>query len=207
MPLYTHVSTNWFIHFLQMDRSPVVDTIAIRKLYLASAMQNMVKFALESPVEWDRLVVYEADMQPPYDALARIAQYPDRVDIVGSIYFQHPVPHHPVVYTQADEDHFAYLDGSQIDTMMTQPGLYPVDAVGFGFTSVHRRVLEKWNPDIPMFGGEQHAIGHDLYFCREARKQGFAVHIDTAIHCGHLTEVPISYAENVMVRNTGESHG
>lgn len=207
LPLYTHVSTRWFINFISMDRTPVVDTIAIRKLYLAAAMENMIQWSLESDVEWDRLVVMEADMLPPLNALTRIANYPDGLDVVGSMYFQHPAPHHPVVYKQVDADHFSHLHHSQVDPMMQSPGLYPVDAVGFGFTSVHRRVLEKWNPDIPMFGGEQYRIGHDMYFCANARAQGFAVHVDTAIQCGHLTETPVTYEDNRQLRTVGDTDG
>lgn len=191
MPLYTHVSTRWFVNWVQLDKAPMVDLIAIRKLYLAAAMNLMVTDSLTRD-GWDRLVVYEADMLPPRDALVRISNYPDTLDIVGCMYFQHPAPHRPVVYTQHDENHFLPLARNQVDDMMAEPGLYPVDAVGMGFTSIHRRVLEKWAADVPMFGGE-HELGHDMWFCRAAQQQGFSVHVDTGIECGHLTETPITY--------------
>jgi hypothetical protein len=192
LPLYTHVSTNWFIRYLQVDKSDVVETLAIRKMYLASAMDNFVKWALDHD-NWDRLVIYEADMLPALDSLTRIAHYPDQLDIVGSLYFQHAAPFPPVVYEQFDDDHFRYLDRTQIEPMVKQPGLYPVDSVGMGLTSIHRRVFQKWDPDSPMWGGEQHKIGHDMFFCRQARRQGFTVHVDTALQPGHLTELPITY--------------
>lgn len=191
IPLYLTVPAIWFCRFEEMDRTPVAGLVATRKLYLASAMTNMVAGSLERD-DWNRLVVYEADMLPPTDAFARIAQYPDTLDIVGSMYFQHAPPNHPVVYSQVDDTHYMNLHRSQIDHMMDKPGLYPVDAVGMGFTSIHRRVLETWNPDTPMFGGEAE-LGHDLYFCREAHRQGFSVHIDSAIECCHLTEIALNY--------------
>jgi hypothetical protein len=84
--------------------------------------------------------------------------------------------------------------------MMAKPGLYPVDAVGFGFTSIHRRALANWPADGPaMFGGENE-LGHDMWFCRELKRQtnpltdeGCTVHVDTGLHCGHLTETTIIY--------------
>lgn len=191
LPLYTHVSTNWLIRFLEVDRTPVVDTIAIRKMYLAKAMENMAEWAIKSPIEWDRLVIYEADMMAPRDALTRIANYPDHLDIVGSMYFQHAPPHQPVCYQQEDENHFRALARNQVDHMMTNPGVYPVDAVGFGLTSIHRRVLTKWDAGT-MFSNEN-TLGHDMWFCRAARRQGFSVHVDSGIECGHLTEWPITY--------------
>lgn len=182
----------WFVRFEEMDRTPVAGLVATRKLYLASAMNHMVTDALARD-DWDRLVVYEADMLPPPNAFVRISQYSDSLDVVGSMYFQHPPPHHPVVYSQVDEGHYTHLARNQVDEMMASPGVYPVDAVGMGFTSIHRRVLANWDTNIPMFGGEQHQIGHDMYFCREAQRQGYSVHIDSGIECGHITELPVTY--------------
>jgi hypothetical protein len=182
----------WFCRFEEMDRTHVVGVVATRKLYLASAMTNMVQGSLERD-DWDRLVVYEADMMPPRDAFTRIAHYPDTLDIVGSMYFQHPPPHHPVVYSQFDEDHYTALARNQIVDMMDKPGVYPVDAVGMGFTSISRRVLESWDADVPMWGEERHELGHDMYFCRAAKQQGFGVHVDSGIECGHLTETTVTY--------------
>jgi hypothetical protein len=178
---------------MQLDKTPVVETFAVRKMYLAAAMGKMCESAVMSELPWTRMVVYEADMMPPHDALTRIAAYPDdQLDIVGAVYFQHSAPHAPVFYDQTDEEHFKALHRSQVDEMMAAPGLYPVDAVGMGFTSIHRRVLQNWDPDVLMWGGETE-LGHDMWFCREAKRQGFTVHVDSGIACGHLTEVPITY--------------
>lgn len=193
LPLYTHVSTAWLIAFLQLDRAPVVDLLAVRKLYLAASMTKMCESAMQRD-GWDRMVVLEADMMPKPDALNRIAQYPDdQLDIVGCMYFQHALPHDPVVYSQFDENHFTALHRSQVDEMMAAPGLYPVDAVGMGFTSIHRRVFDNWDPDTILWGGEKADLGHDMWFCREARRQGFTVHVDSGLECGHLTELPVTY--------------
>ena len=179
---------------MQLDKTAVVETFAIRKMYLAAAMTKMCESAVQSELPWDRMVIYEADMMPHRNALNRIADYPDdQADIVGAVYFQHTSPHDCVIYSQHDEEHFKPLHRSQIDEMMAAPGLYPVDAVGMGFTSIHRRVLEKWDPKIPMWGGGDSELGHDMYFCREARRQGFTVNVDSGIECGHLTEIPITY--------------
>jgi len=188
IPLYLTVPALWFCNWESMDKRNVVGVMATRKLYLASAMRNMVAGALERD-DWDRMVVLEADMLPPADAFLRIAQYPDSLDIVGSLYHQHPEPHHPVVYEQVTDTGFRPLHFTQIEPMVEAPGLYEVGAVGMGFTSIHRRVLEKWDTETPMWDSPD--IGHDLYFCREARRQGFSVRVDTAIQCGHLTEIAV----------------
>lgn len=193
-PLYLSVPAAAFVRSHEMDRTHVVDTLAVRKLYLAKAMTDLVAGALNSGIEWDRIVIVEADMLPPADAFTRIAHYPEHLDIVGSMYFGHDAPHHPIVYSQFDDTHFTPLAGNQVDEIMAAPGLYPVDAVGLGFTSISRRMLEQWDPDVLMFGGE-HQLGHDLWFCRAARRQGFTVHVDSGIEVKHLTEVPIGYSD------------
>jgi len=196
IPLYLTVPAIWFCRWEECDKRNVVGVMATRKLYLAASMNNMVGGALERD-DWDRMVVLEADMIPPVDAFTRIANYPDTLDIVGSMYFQHPPPHHPVAYTQADEDHYRNLHRSQIEPMMDNPGLYPVDGVGMGFTSIHRRVLETWDENTLMFGGEAE-LGHDLWFCRAAKRQGFTVHVDSGIECAHLTEIGIGYQHSKL---------
>jgi hypothetical protein len=109
------------------------------------------------------------------------------------------------VYSQVttdDGDYFNPLHLSQVKPMMSNPGLYPVDAVGFGLTSVHRRVFEKWDQNIPMFEGSE--LGHDMQFCRAARRLGFTVHADTAIHCGHLSEVAHTFQDALNAEQQGE---
>lgn len=195
LPLYTDVPVNWFVRFLSLDKAPVVDYIATRKQYLSSAMTKLFQQAIDFDYEWDRIVVLEADMMPRRDALVRIANYPDHLDIVGSLYHQHSYPHHPCVFEQVDENNYRTLAPNQIQHMTEQPGLYPVDGVGFGLVSVHRRVLEKWDKDVPLFASQVELLGHDLFFCRAAIQQGFSVHVDTVQQCGHLSEVQTTHQD------------
>lgn len=190
LPLYTDVSSRFFVNFLQLDRQHIVDTIATMKVYLPVAMNQMVESALQRD-DWNRLVVLEADMTPPSDVFNRMAAYPDHLDVVAAMYFQHPAPHRPVVFEQVDDDHFKHLHSSQIDHMMSHPGLWPVDGVGMGCTTIHRRVFEKWDQSTPLFHTE--TLGHDMHFCKHARLQGFSIHVDSGLECGHLTELPVTY--------------
>lgn len=203
LPLYLSVPATWLVRFIEVDKTHVVDYLATRKLYLAKSMTTMMQGALKLEADWDRILVWEADMLPPRDAINRIAQYPDTLDIVGCMYFQHAAPHHPIVYQQEDEDHYRALDASQVTAMLDKPGIYPVDAVGMGFTSIHRRVLEKWDDTVPMFGGE-HVLGHDMFFSREARRQNFSVAVDSGIQCLHLTEVGIGFEDARRASDLGK---
>lgn len=215
LPLYRSLDVEVFIRFLNMGKDYVSGVRYVRKMYLAASMQKLVEDALNAEEPWQRLVVYEADMLPPVDGFDRIATYPDHLDIVGSVYFQHPPPHNPVIYTQDVEqlNKFRPLYPNQMDIMMDKDGhetlcgdtelacahkcnrgVFPVDAVGMGFTSIHRRVIENWDPDIPMWGGEMF-VGHDLWMTWKSREQGFNVSVDTALECKHITAYPIGYAD------------
>jgi hypothetical protein len=198
MPLYTHVSTNFLIGFLRLDKQHMVEIIPTRKQYLAASMAEMCSAALNFDTAWDRLIVYEADMIPPIDAMVRIAEYPDECDVVGSMYFDHHHPYHPKVFQQATDDPVQYkpLWYNQIEDMMDNPGLYPVDAVGFGFTSIHHRVLES----VPMLKTSEFGLGHDMDFCYRVKQAGFNVHVDSAIQSWHLTEVAIKYEDYLKAK-------
>lgn len=196
-PLYHHVPATWFAQWEKMERHFVAGTLVINGAYITTAMDVMVKMALEMEEPWDRLLVYEHDMIPPADAITRIANYDVDYDIVGSMYFSHTPPHFAFVYIENPED--GDLDPIAPNTVKDwcdEPMLYEVGAVGFGFTSIARHVLEKWDPDTPMFQlGSTHG-SHDLWFCHHARQQGFKVFVDTGIVCEHLSEVSTNMSHN-----------
>jgi hypothetical protein len=172
-----------------MDRGAVQGTILVDGAYLTQAMDHIVSNALSQEVDWERLVIYEHDMIPPLDAFNRIAnEYPPDADIVGSFYFRHEPPHNAVVYIQQPDDSYGPLTSETVKEWTDKPALYAIDAVGFGFTSIHRSVLEDWDKSIPMFSMDETYGSHDLWFCHHAIEQGFNLSVDSGIVCGHLTK-------------------
>lgn len=195
-PLYKQAPAAWFINWLRMNRAQVTGHVATDGVYITRAMNILVDLALSSE-DWDRLVIFEHDMIPPLNALERIAAYGPEFDIVGTTYFQHEPPHHVMAWMEVQPPLLSPLTGEVVKLMVESPGLYKVDAVGFGLTAISRRVLENWDPSIPMFDcTEGPILGHDLWFCEQARKQGFTVWLDSGIGSGHLTELPVGYAES-----------
>jgi hypothetical protein len=198
-PLYHQVPATWFAQWEKMDRQHVAGTLVINGAYITTAMDVMVRMALEMDEPWDRLLVYEHDMIPPPEAITRIANYDPDYDIVGSMYFSHTPPHFPFVYIvneeNGDTDPIAPVT---VKDWCDDPMLYEVGAVGFGFTSIARHVLERWNPDSPMFKIDMDAGfgSHDLWFCHQARKQGFRVYVDSGIVCEHLSEFSVGLSYN-----------
>lgn len=197
-PTYHSVPAAFFTRWMGMNKPNVVGNITVDAVYLPLAMEMIVAEALQKQ-GWDRLVIMESDTIPPLDAFERIDQYGD-VDIAGSMYFHHDKPHAPMVYMQEPVTRrHNPLTPQTVKAWVEDPALHPCDGVGFGFTSIARRVLEQWDPQIPMFHTVRQEIdlgSHDLWFCYQARKQGFKVYVDSGILCDHLTQVPIGYSHN-----------
>jgi hypothetical protein len=201
-PLYKHLPVAWFTNFMLMDRKPLMGWIATNAVYVNEAFRLLKEDALRAYPDFERLVFMEADMLPPAHAFARISEYPPDYDIVGSVYFGHRMPHHAMAWMEAtDQPGFRPIVPEAIKEMVDRPAAYPVDAVGFGFTSITRRVFECWDDGL-MFDAVPPVISHDLSFCKRAREQGFKVWLDSGIVCGHLTETLTTYEMNQACKGT-----
>jgi hypothetical protein len=79
------------------------------------------------------------------------------------------------------------------------PGVYPVDCVPMGCTSIDRKVLETWPADQPFFSSYTNprgaTISHDIFFCRVAQDNGWQAYIDTRLRIEHLvlTRINLTY--------------
>ena len=157
----------------------------------------------------ERVVVIEADMILPKNALLKHAMHTD--DIVGSVYVQHSPPFLINAQWQA-------ADGSRKWGHPTPeswrgifdqgPALVKCDVVGLGCTSIARKVIEEWPEDTLMFWndysrddkGDPTTLGevsHDVWFCTHARDLGYNVYLDTSIQCAQLTEGEVTVANYV----------
>lgn len=196
-PMYRQVPVPWFFNWLQMEKDPIIGTVATEGIPVDISMSTMVDMTFDKfGDDWDRLVVMEHDMIPPLDAFNRIATYRDEHDIVGSTYFKHDWPHHVMAWMQVIPPRFSPLTAEVVQHMVEHPALYEVDGVAMGFTSIRRQVFENWDSSAPMWTPTPPLAGHDLHFCNEAKKQGFKVWLDSGIGAGHLTMVPIGYSHS-----------
>lgn len=196
LPLYRTVPVSWLFNWLRMDQSHVGAVVGTEAMYLPMAMEILINHAFKECPDFDRLVVLEHDMIPPLDAFTRIAQYGYEHDIVGSTYFKHDYPYHVMAWMQVKAPMFSPLTAERVKEMVEAPGLYPVDGVAMGLTSIARHVIEDWDYNVSMWNPAPPLVGHDLHFCNEAKKQGFKIWLDSGIGCGHLTEVPIGYPDS-----------
>ncbi len=198
MPTYHAVPTAVMGAFLQLDRRgiEVTSTTISAGVYVSAAMRSFRDELLEHRDPFERLLIIEADMILPRDALIRHANHTE--PIVGSMYVMHAPPYMPICTAPADEhDYHRTFTAEEVRDMIDAPGLYEAMNVGFGCTSIRRDVLEDWPKDMPMFANRQGLtsdglsveLGHDVAFGLEARRYGWKSYVDTNILCGHLTEV------------------
>ncbi len=196
IPLYRSLPATFFAHWLRMDKTKVAATVTVEGVYLTHAMTTLVCMALDHD-DWDRLVIMEHDVIPPVGAFERIAEYGPDKHIVGPLMFQHVPPYTAMVFGEDPDPEGTVLPfGPDIVKQVAEtPALYACSAVSFGFTAIHRDVLERWDADIPMFVHDNDT-SHDVYFCSRAREQGFGVFVDSTLLCDHLTEMPININHN-----------
>lgn len=204
LPLYRTVPVTWLFNWLKMDMTHVGAVVGTEAMYLPMAMEVLINQAFQDCPDFDRLVVLEHDMIVPHDAFTRIAQYGYEHDIVGSVYFKHDYPFHTMAWMQVKPPMFSPITAQRIKEMKESPGLYEVDGVAMGLTSIARHVLEDWNYEVPMWNPAPPLVGHDLHFCNEAKKpqhgsnkdRAFKIWLDSGIGCGHLTQVAIGYEDS-----------
>jgi hypothetical protein len=201
-PLYRQVSVSWLFNYQTMNKQHVAAVVGTEAIYITMAMNQLVNMAFEQCPDFDRIVFMEHDMIPPQNGFDRIAQYGPEHDIVGTTYFKHDYPHHVMAWMQVDPPFYSPLTAEVVRYMFENQALYEVDAVAMGFTAIKREVFEQWDRTIPVWEppppepGERGLVGHDLWFCNAAKKQGFKVFLDSGIGSGHLTLLPIGYGHS-----------
>ena len=147
---------------------------------------------------WKRLLSLEHDHEFPRDAFRRHAAYTQ--PIVGGMYFLRDVENPLPVFYMWDKDrrNATNPDAEAINEIITKPGLYPMDCVPMGCTSIAREVLEEWPKDQPFFSSFTNpsgaTISHDVFFCRVAQDHGHQPYIDSRLSVSHFCMVPIDKA-------------
>jgi hypothetical protein len=153
--------------------------------FLPDAHNTMVKAALEIP-GWDRILFIEHDHSFPSNLLEHMGEYTD--PIVGALYFNRMVeaPEPIVYYWNTNRTAIGRLQPFQMAPLLEKRGLYTVDVVPMGCTSIRRDVFENWPKDIPYFAAPTSQVNgkqmsDDVFFCRHAQNQGYEIKVDSAI--------------------------
>lgn len=200
LPLYSPVWPKFLIHWLefqeQVARYDAYAGLVITEMAPVDlAMNDMVTNALKDP-NWDYAFVVESDMRMPPGVLRRLGGLdPKTHPIYGCLYFgrtkenQTPIPGHWI------NGRLHRLSYEQTCKMLPErggvAGLHRVDTVGMGATAIHRSVFERWpwTPSHPWFRFDYDhmgPIGHDVWFCVEAGRQGYPIYVDSSMIAKHI---------------------
>jgi hypothetical protein len=152
---------------------------------------------------WDRLLFLENDHDFPTDVLFKHSQYTQ--PIVSGLYVQRRVDQPlPVIYKWDNgRRNLIRHSPTEMQQMLTERGLYEVDAVGFGCISIRRDVLEGWPADTHMFQTPMNPhtgnlMTDDVWFCRKAQDLGYTIWVDTSLRVDHYALFPIG--DSLFVR-------
>jgi hypothetical protein len=180
-----------------------VKTILAEGPYVALNMRGIVTKALETP-GWDRLLVLETDMICPPDTLLRHMAH--TAPVVGGLYFMHYPPYNPVAMLKHGKGMWRQITPDEIRQLAEAgEGVFKVDSVGLGCTSIRRDILENWPKHLPYFQsaytrkkqileGSFGEVSHDAWFCNQVSAQGHDVFLDPNIRCDHLSKVRVNLA-------------
>lgn len=200
LPLYGVVFAKFLIHWLEFQQQiaryqKYAGLHATELAPVDFAMNEMLQQALKDP-NWDYGFVMEQDMRMPPGVLERIGGLDSKeVPIYSCLYFgrvkenQQPVPGFWI------NGQLRRLTYEQVCKMLPErggvAGLHKVDTVGMGATAIHRSVFEKWpwTPSHPWFRFDYDhmgPIGHDVWFCVEAGRQGYPIYVDSSMIAKHI---------------------
>ena len=167
----------------------------------------------------DTLLLVDDDMTFPPDLLETMRDNPEnwRYDIVSALATQRIPPPRALVMRKGRQPELPdALNGLYYNLLVEEVIPYetlPVDATGFAFTLIRRRVIErmtdeKWGPNHTHYvlWGES-GEGEDVNFCRRAGSHGFRIAVDAGAHVGHIGSVVYGYDEFEQWRNGRDATG
>lgn len=160
---------------------------------IASARNRIVREFLESPAEFDYLLMIDSDVVPESNPLDLVDKDLDIVGQICPIWKGNLAPGREVMWNLVP------LEGS----MLLGEGLARVAAIGTGCVLIARRVLEHTEMRAP-FREEYDedgviAQGEDVSFCHRAREAGFEVWADLGARCSHNRTVDLRQVGNAIL--------
>lgn len=196
------VTTMWARAYRLLAFPPGGDFMFMSGAPFDHARNLCVKKCLD--MGFSHLFFLDDDIVLPWDAILRLMNR--NLDIVSGIYYRRHPPILPVMLKDTPPNPQYLGEG------VTFGDLIEADLVGAGCLLIKRHVLEAmrgptkerwfdWRCDW-FDRPEYERCSEDFAFCREAKKLGFKIHVDTgvqAIHGGHASVVPPGKVEIAQV--------
>lgn len=176
---------------LDHERKAFAGQISVRGLYIAHSRNEVVDhFLQQDRINWLLFVDTDIVFTPKhaYDLLD--AANARHADVMAGVYFGYLSGKlWPVLFAKN-----AAGDYGPVSTISDE-GIHELDAVGMGFTLIHRRVLEgmrqryegPWHWfDHDAYRGQR--MGEDICFSYRATAMGFKLHYNGAVQVNHIKQ-------------------
>ena len=144
---------------------------------------KIVKQAQEQ--KYDYVFFADADMTWPPFTLEHLLQW--NVSIVSGWYMRQAYPHEIyIMFERGDKPGYYNHIHPDADELKRRT-LQRCDAVGAGCLLVRTGVFLEL--DEPYFGWAEGGKSDDVWFCENARKNGYRIYADTSVLCGHVNTI------------------
>ena len=189
LPLYGSVPTGFFVNFINriydLNNNPKfkdwgVEILMKTSTVIDKARNDLVEMALKKGCDYIWFI--DTDMVIPPNALEELIGM--NKDIASGVYFIKSPPYTPLIRDELDGK-YLFREDINFNEISECAG------VGLGCCLINADVFKKlefpwFKLDWVKWGGTTNQISEDLYFCKEARKKGFKIHVNTGVICGHI---------------------
>ena len=148
----------------------------------ARARNDIVRMALEGG--FDYIFMVDADMYVPKDTLQKLLEYPTEI-CLGLCPRKNTRVGKTCIYKIGQinyEDAYTYYDLPKKDRVMVHGGGLACALIK---TDIFKNLTYPWFRYVTYQDGSE--LSEDLYFCSQAKANGYKIYVDTRVRCGHAT--------------------
>lgn len=175
----------FFDSFINMEKIPFVYLRSSAGNNIAGMRNRIIDAALKAGCS--HLVMMDTDQIYPRETIPRLMEH--KLPIVGCLVYRRYPPFDPLMFT--GEPH-KYVN----ITEWTPGELVRVEATGTGCLlfdmTVFQNLPAPWFKEVVNEETGEVETGEDFYFCDQARKHGYDIHVDTGLVCGHLSQMIVN---------------
>lgn len=155
----------------------------IKDDYRENARERIVKsrniIREEAIKKYDYLLSLEQDVIPPPDVIEKLLKH--EKEIISGLYFTYKTNEDkktavPVLWTE--DNGIRNLGEEEV----MHDAVIKVEAAGLGCMLIKNEVLQK----IRFRYEEESAAFDDMWFCKDAKEEGYKIFADTGVRCKHL---------------------
>lgn len=183
IPTFENIMPETFKSIYDIDSSGNELSFEFVKGYdCARARNDIVRMALEGG--FDYIFMVDADMYVPKDALQKLLEYPTEI-CLGLCPRKNTKVGKTCIYKIGQvnyEDAYTYYDLPKKDRVMVHGGGLACALIKM---DIFKNLTYPWFRYVTYQDGSE--LSEDLYFCSQAKANGYKIYVDTRVRCGHAT--------------------